>query len=161
MDDVLRALSEGALRWLPGEPWLHRKRVLAEHATEDGDPLGIQGGAGLAESLARATSAAEWQRIAYGQVKPALAAAALESAEPWLIPFALRQERHVLELPVRDVVLPVEHDPALEVGPVAAALTTEVDAAHAAARARDPRRAAEHLRRAAELEAAAVVAAVS
>src|SRR3954465_11983325 len=149
MDDVLRALSEGALRWLPDEPWLHRKRALAEHAIEDAEPLGVPGGAGLAADLVLATGAAEWHRIAYGQVKPALIAAALGHDEPWLIPFALRQERHLLELPVRDVAFPIARDPALEVGPVAAGLTTEVDGAHAAARAGDARRAAEHLRRAA------------
>jgi len=158
MDDALRALSEGGLRRLEGEPWLHRKRLLAEHAVEDAEPLGIGGGADLAARLDRAPDAAAWQRIAYEEVKPALAAAALARDEPRLIPFALRQERHVLELPVRAFVLPIARDPALDVGPVAPALTAEVDAAHAAARAGDARAAAQHLRRAAELEAAAVVA---
>ena len=157
MDDALRALAAGALRWLPEEPWLHRKRVLAEHAAEDAAPTGIPGGEDLAARLAEADDPVEWERTAYGEVKPALARAARAAQDPALVPFALRQERHALELPVRDVVFAIERDPALEVGPVAPALQREVDAAHAAAAAGDAQTAAGHLRRALALEAAAVV----
>src|SRR3954451_23603285 len=102
MDDAMRALAAGALRWLPEEPWLHRKRVLAEHAAEDAVPAGIPGGEDLAAALTAATDAADWERIAYGEVKPALARRARAAGAPALIPLAMRQERHALELPVRE-----------------------------------------------------------
>jgi hypothetical protein len=154
MDAALRALAEGALRWLPEEPWLHRKRVLAEHAAEDAEGADAPGGEDLAARLAAAGDADGWERLAYGAVKPALARAARDAGA---IPLALRQERHVLELAGRELVFPVERDPALEVGPVAAELREAVDAAHAAARAGDAAGAAAHLRHAAAIEAATVV----
>ncbi len=154
MDAALRALAEGALRWLPEEPWLHRKRLLAEHAEEDAPGAGTPGGEDLAVLLAAAADATEWHRVAYGTVKPAVARAARAAGA---VALALRQERHVLELPVRELVFPVEHDPALEVGPVAAQLRQAVDAAHAAALAGDAPGAAGHLRRAAAIEAATVL----
>ena len=157
MDAALRALAEGALRWLPQEPWLHRKRLLAEHAVEDAEPSGVPGGEPLVLLLAAAADATEWHRVAYGEVKPALARAARAAGDPSRIPLALRQERHVLELPVREFVLPLDRDPALEVGPSAAELRQLVDAAHRAARAGDAPGAAEHLRRAAAIEAATVL----
>jgi hypothetical protein len=157
MDAALRALAAGALRWLPEEPWLHRKRLLAEHAAEDGEPTGLPGGEDLALLLSAAATATEWQRLAYGEVKPALARAARATGDPGLIPVALRQERHALELPVRLLVLPIEEDPALEHGSAAAQLRAAVEAAHDAARAGDAHGAAGHLLRAARTEAATVL----
>src|SRR4051794_8061375 len=101
---LLRGLAAGALAAVAREPFLHRKRLLAEHARDD---------AAAAQALVAARVPDTEPAPAadpYGDAKPRLAAALrgrLAAADPRddeagyarLLELALMQERHVAELP--------------------------------------------------------------
>lgn len=164
---LLRALAHGALEALPREPWLHRKRLLAEHAVDDLDSAAALEDLRVPAPpvlLPRASDAAGYEHLAYAEVKPRLAVAArqwLPAAGPEelraLIPLAIRQERHVEELPVPVLHHVVDRDPVLDFGGLDPAIAGTVKAAETAAARGAAREAAELLREAAALEAAALV----
>ena len=143
---ALRAAARDALARLPAEPWLHDKRLLAEHAEDD------QLAAAAIEALLgleprTATAAHPPARIA----AEARALAATETDEGrlgLLIGLATTQERHADELPDRNVSQTFASasggDPIDEV----------VREAEAAAARGDARGAADAMRKAAELDRA-------
>jgi hypothetical protein len=121
---ALRELVHGALGWLASEPRIDVKRTLGAHAYDDarslvklhrraGDPGGPDEQLREAlEPLRLATTAAEFEAAAYGEIKPAawaLAASTAQRLDPLadepelriLLQLAHRQERHVGELPIR------------------------------------------------------------
>jgi hypothetical protein len=112
-DDIalLRALSAAALSALPGEPWLHRKRLLAEHARDDVTAADALATAPGTEGERASQDPLAFEDV-YGTVKPELAArlrarlAALDPREDEerfraLLRALLAQERHVDELSTR------------------------------------------------------------
>jgi hypothetical protein len=135
---VLRELVHLSCGWLPLEPRLETKYLLGDHLHDDAravtkikrrlyelrTPSDYPGAPceELAALLDRACSAqtpAEYVEIAYGELKPALIAAArihLDQLDPMLDEPSLRQltqllhrqERHVAELPARTTAQPFD-----------------------------------------------------
>ena len=158
----LRVLALDALRRLPGEPLLHGKRVLAEHAEEDtrlaaaleaagaaATPDGESAAPGVTDRPAACRAAAATARALADEAE----GAALEA----LVAVALALDRHADELPAPRVPLPATgRDPWVVRAPGAPPddLEDAIAAAEDAARAGDPGAAADHLRHAAELDRA-------
>ncbi len=150
---VLRELVHRALGRLPVVAQLHDKRALGAHAYEDARSvaklLRRLGELPSAEGLPGAPGpalAALFERDAYGEIKPALAAAVrsdLAHLDPVadepelriLTQIAFRQERHLRELPARYARAPATELP-IDVEPGAARLP-DIDPVPAAP-ARDP-----------------------
>lgn len=135
---VLRELVHLSCGWLPLEPRLEVKYLLGDHLHDDAravtkikrrlyelrTPSDYPGApcdelAALLDRANAATSAEAYRQIAYGELKPALLAAArihLEQLDPLLdepslrllVQLENRQERHVAELPGSPAAAPFE-----------------------------------------------------
>ena len=92
---ALRAAAHGALARLPDEPWLHVKRVLAEHAEED-----ERAAAAIEAHLGISVDATNASQLDVASAARALADATSDEAElALLLGIAAAQDRHRDELP--------------------------------------------------------------
>jgi hypothetical protein len=92
---ALRAAARDALARLPDEPWLHVKRVLAEHAEED-----KRFAAAIEAHLGISADATTASQVDFARAARALADAAEDEAQlALLLGIAAAQDRHRDELP--------------------------------------------------------------
>jgi hypothetical protein len=92
---ALRAAARDALARLPDEPWLHVKRVLAEHAEEN-----ERFAAAIEAHLGTSAAAYSGSQTDHAAAARALAEAAVDEAElALLLGIAAAQDRHRDELP--------------------------------------------------------------
>jgi hypothetical protein len=155
----LRALERDALTRLPEAPWLHVKRVLADHAAEDAASaaaLGDRTGAAAADPVDPVPDRRGLQARLADDARALRDATGDERLVQVLIELELRQRRHLDELPPpRVAIAPGPRDPFVRFEPGAPPdpLDEAVRAAEAAAREGDTATAAERMREAAALDA--------
>lgn len=159
----LRALERDALARLTDEPWLHVKRVLAEHAAEDAASAAALEGL-LPDPAGGPVAQRPVEDRNLVQARLATAAGALvehavdERVLRILVELELRQRRHGDELPprraaalaatgIRDPFVPTDPDAAPD------PIDEAVSAAETAAREGDAATAAARMRDAAQLDA--------
>jgi hypothetical protein len=157
---VLRALALDALGRIAAEPWLHVKRLLAEHAEEDALAAArwpaAPNGEAVTPPLPRLETIADraaLQLALAGELR-STAATADPGTVALLVPLAIAQERHADELPGRRATTlhPAADGTALREPLADPAAEADVLAAEAAARtaAERPEELAEHAQAAAE-----------
>ena len=149
---ALRVAARDNLARLPDEPWLHVKRVLAEHAAED-----ERAAAAIEAHLGITTNARNVCESFLAPVARELAAAATDEAElVLLLGIAAAQDRHRDELPnarkVCETFVAREPFVVREVGAAPDEIDEALKVAEAAAVRGDARAAAEAMRRVAELD---------